>query len=683
MPEPRRDTNVTITKPALDRLSEIDRALGHKSRDQTGRYLLRKYIERNAPLPTADRLTHVSTVMRHPLPPLPDEDPLDPIRRLRLRITPSDSTRARDLAFRLPGQAKTRGHTDYQSRLLTDAVMTSIAVECRELGLDPISDRVLAGVYPLLRHRAALGLWRLVVAATRTGAERAILSEAEASRVDREQRKARSEESIEPTPRYVEDVAALLEMNDLDDGEAVWHHDHRFLLAQFLAAHILSTSSRRNPKRWEQALYDQKGEDWHQLHAYAIEMGPRPRGMRRRTGRPRPGAVGISFEGRGGGAVWRAERILALPTIVDWLSTSAASTSERTLTVHPPGWQLTLPDGWNPTFLRDPLQDEWAERIAAHRVLYFDLDQELPPDTQAPRSRGHMVWPTIDDEHGEPIPVAGLQTVLTALLGHTRDPRKVAEILLLELHPGPAAVSRTRSDRAAGTSEDTDDLSFANAWPPISAEQSEGLTPSTSSTSADEPAPPAPRPPGDVPPLPDFARTPRSKVAKHGARPDDAPDARTAELDWYHQWQDSNTETFRPMPVFVPVETAQRLGFIDDERAQQLIEDAQSRTKARTNSALRQASRECQPADQAALQKATNDPARFSTLARKLGIDFYEVSAAWCWYVTSLSDQVETDPERLRWLATHLIKVYTRELDRDMEQAVRAAARQFAHLHRP
>lgn len=100
-------------------------------------------------------------------------------------------------------------------------------------------------------------------------------------------------------------------------------------------------------------------------------------------------------------------------------------------------------------------------------------------------------------------------------------------------------------------------------------------------------------------------------------------------------------------------------------------------------SALREASRTCQPAEQAALQKATNDPARFSTLARKLGVDFYPVSAAWCWYVPSLSDQVETDPDRLHWLATHLIKVYTRELDRDMEQAVRAAARQFAHLHRP
>jgi len=134
--------------------------------------------------------------------------------------------------------------------------------------------------------------------------------------------------------------------------------------------------------------------------------------------------------------------------------------------------------------------------------------------------------------------------------------------------------------------------------------------------------------------------------------------------------------------VFVPVETAQRLGFIDNAHAQRLIEDAKAQTEKAMNSALRDASRECQPADRAALKKAMDDPARFSKLALELAIDFYEVSAAWCWRVTSLSDEVETNSERLPWLAAHLTELYTRELARQMEQAVRAAARQFAHLHR-
>ena len=685
MTEKRPDTNVTIPKPALDRLSEIDWALGNKSRDQTGRYLLLKYIERNEPLAAADRLTHISTVMRYPLPPVPDEDPLVPTRRLRLRITKSDSNRARELAFRLPGQAQSRGHTDYQSRLLTDAVMTSIAYECRDLGLDPISDQVLEGVHPLLRQRAALGLWRLAVHATRTGAERAILREAEGSREDRETHSARSGKPP-ASPRYVEGVAALLEMNDLDDGEAVWHHDHRFQLVQFLASRFLST--RRDPERWEQALYDQEGDDWQELRARAITLGPRPRGMRRRTGRPRPGAIGISFEGRGGGAVWRAQRILALPIIVDWLRTSASSTSDRTLDIHPPGWQLAIPDDWNPSFIPDPLPGAWAEHISQHRVLHFELDQEHPPGVPAARSRGHMVWPTIDDEDGDPAPVAGLQTVLATLLDRIGDPRKVAEILLLELMPGNAAAGQKWGDRAASKHDNADDSPspaddspFAVTWPPTSTEPSTSLAPSAEVTTHAEPMTPAPLYPGDVSPLPSLFRAPRAKVAQDDARlEDDAPVAIEAELDWLRGWRRTNAQgSDILLPVFVPVETAHRLGFIDNARAQRLTEDAKAQTAKAMNAALRK----CQPADRAALKKATNDPAEFSKLARKLHIDFDEATPAWCWRVTSLSDEVETNPERLRWLAAHLTEIYTRELDREMEQAVRAAARQFAHLHRP
>ncbi|MCJ0907330.1 ribbon-helix-helix domain-containing protein [Rhodococcus sp. ARC_M6] len=142
MAEKRFDTNVTIPKSALDRLSEIVRMPGYKSRDQTGRYLILKYIERNEIIPADDRLTHISTVMRHPLPPIrvPNKDiaildPVAPTRGLKLRLPEGVSGQARSLAFRLPGQSQFRGPSDYQSRLLTDAAMTSIAYECCELGL--------------------------------------------------------------------------------------------------------------------------------------------------------------------------------------------------------------------------------------------------------------------------------------------------------------------------------------------------------------------------------------------------------------------------------------------------------------------------------------------------------------------------------------------------------------------
>lgn len=467
----RPDTNVTIPKPALDRLSEIDRALGNKSRDQTGRYLLLKYIERNEPLAAADRLTHISTVMRHPLPTVPDEDAVVPTRRLRLRITKSDSNQAREMAFRLPCRAQSRGHTDYQSRLLTDAVMTSIAYECRELGVEPITDQVLEGVHPLLRQRAALGLWRLAVHATRTGAERAILREAEGSREDRE---THSASSGKPPggPRYVEGVAALLEMNDLDDGEAVWHYDHRFQLVQFLASRFSST--RRVLERWEQALYDQEGDDWQELCADSITLGPRPRGMRRRAGRPPPRCDRDQFRGP------RRRSRMACTTHSGAahnrrLAQHFGKLHERPHIGHPSSGlaTYTLLDDWNPPFIPDPSLSVWAEHIAEHRVLHVDLDQEHLPGASATRSRGHMVWPTIDDATGEPEPVAGLQTVLATLLDRTGDPRKVAEILLLELMPGDAAAGQKWRDRAAGTSGDADDppspagdSSFAATWPP-------------------------------------------------------------------------------------------------------------------------------------------------------------------------------------------------------------------------
>ena len=86
---------------------------------------------------------------------------------MRLRLVPGMSARARAVSLRLPGQSP-RAHRDYQGRLLTDAVMTAIAVQ------EPFADVFLEGLLPLLRHDAALGLWHLAVAATSTVPENAI-----------------------------------------------------------------------------------------------------------------------------------------------------------------------------------------------------------------------------------------------------------------------------------------------------------------------------------------------------------------------------------------------------------------------------------------------------------------------------------------------------------------------------
>ncbi|GGW69955.1 hypothetical protein [Streptomyces xantholiticus] len=53
-----------------------------------------------------------------------------------------------------PGQtAYQRAYRDYQARMLTDAVVTAIA------RAEHFTDGFLSGLFPVPRHRSALGLW--------------------------------------------------------------------------------------------------------------------------------------------------------------------------------------------------------------------------------------------------------------------------------------------------------------------------------------------------------------------------------------------------------------------------------------------------------------------------------------------------------------------------------------------
>lgn len=634
--EQRFDTNVRISKPALDRLSEIAYCLGRKSRDHTARYLLLKYIEKNGGVPADDRLTHISTVMRHPLPPREwDEDPV-PVRRVRLRLPAGASDKARSLAFRVPGQAKSRGHADYQSRLLTDALMTSIAEECCELGLSPITDSALQDVRPLIRHRAARGLWQLAVNATRTDVEKDVLTEAAESREEREQLAARTGDPIEDD-RYVDKLAAvLLQTTNPDDGEAVWHREDRFRLVQFIASEILSTAAGNDTDLIERALYNQCGQEWEELVADTVNLSPK----RRRKGRPSNKELALAHENnvlrewRGGAAKWRAQRILALPRIVEWLAQSAKSKADRTFEVDPPGWRLVLPDSWNPTFHPPgPLPGNWAEHVAQQRVLHFDLG-----DTQ-------MLWPTVDAPHGDPNvsrPVAGLQRALASLLDRKGDARQVVEIVLLEL------ISRHNSesaDQARTTNRDGRTASSSAAGTAI--------------------------PPG-------------------GKRPNKALDELLLGEDGEQPFPGSDDETDNDLrlasddpdvllPVYVPAETAYKLNFIDRAHAKKLTDQAKSITLDRMRRALAEARRNKEPSQHGALEKAMNNPAQFAKLARKLNIRFHVEHAVWRWHVTSFSTEItaKTTRDQVRWLAASLSATHTLELERKMESAGRAAVAQY------
>jgi hypothetical protein len=167
------ETNVRLPPCAFDALAVVAARRGI-SRDEAVRQVLGEHIELQENREPGDRLTHISTVLRYPAPPRWRRDPRAD-RSLRLRLVPGLIPRARAMSLRLPGQSL-RAHRDYQARLLTDAVVTAIAVQ------EPFTDEFLEGLLPLLRHRAAVGLWQLAVAATSTAPENAIHDAAEEAR---------------------------------------------------------------------------------------------------------------------------------------------------------------------------------------------------------------------------------------------------------------------------------------------------------------------------------------------------------------------------------------------------------------------------------------------------------------------------------------------------------------------
>jgi len=304
----QEETNVRLPLCAFDALRVIAARRGI-SRDESVRQILREHVQRQEELDPENRLTHISAVLRYPAPPEPAQSRTD--RPLRLRLAPGLALRARAVAFQLPGQSP-RAHRDYQSRLLTSAMMTAIAVQ------EPFSDEFLAGLLPLLRYGAALGLWHLAVAVTTTPAENAIRNAAVEAR------------SAEKTPAR----DRLLLMEEALDSEVAWHSSERFTAATNIARGLLS-----GPKAAanEQLLYEQRGE-WDALRQQ-LRTNPRIRAAYLR------GVFDTKWIGRGGSAVWRAERTVEMQDFGEWLVNRSGLDSKDRV-VRPPGWQIRVPEGW-------------------------------------------------------------------------------------------------------------------------------------------------------------------------------------------------------------------------------------------------------------------------------------------------------------------------------------------------
>ncbi|NYH55354.1 hypothetical protein HNR06_004943 [Nocardiopsis arvandica] len=318
-----------------------------------------------------DRITHISTVLRYPPAPLWRGEPRSD-KRLPFRAEPGLIDRARDVSLRLPGQSQ-RAHRDYQSRLLTDAVMTAIAAE------EPFVDEFLEGMLPLLRHRSALGLWKLAVAMTSTQPELTVRSAAEEER-------ERTREDIALLD--AEEFALrdwLLRVAKALEKEVAWHSPDRFQVAANIVRKVLSGDRACIN---EQALYEQESA-WAKLHQNLLDANS---------------GKNYSLAGRGGTAVWRAERKVTVQDFGDWL----IERTEAERTMCPPGWLVRSPRKWRArTFFPRALQvlEPYKTWAAEGRLLVF------------PYKNRQAVWPLTRSAQGRWERVPGIEPIVSAAKG--------------------------------------------------------------------------------------------------------------------------------------------------------------------------------------------------------------------------------------------------------------------------
>jgi hypothetical protein len=376
----REETNVRLPQCALDALARISARRG-VSRDEAVRQVLDEHLELQEKRKPDDRWTHISTVLRYPAPPRWRKDPRTD-QPLRLRLASGVAQRARAVSLRLPGQAE-RAHRDYQARLLTDAVMTAIAVQ------EPFTDEFLDGLMPLLRHGAAVGLWRLAVAATSTAPENAIHDAAE---------NARSQVGPTATPPSAEGATQkrLLLVAEALDEDVAWHARVRFTVAANLARDMLSSGAKAHAN--EQMLHEQ-GSRWNDERQDLRYAADKARPLR---GTP----VSYDWSGRGGAAVWRAHRRVELQDFEVWLMSRSCQSNPVERRLEPPGWLVRTPGSWCTHVLparNTEVPEPFATWVSAGRLLTF------------PAQEKQVLWPltpSFDPPGWEPVP--GIEPVIAA-----------------------------------------------------------------------------------------------------------------------------------------------------------------------------------------------------------------------------------------------------------------------------
>jgi len=372
------ETNVRLPPCAFEALATVMAREG-TSRDATVRRLLAEHVGRQEQEYPEDRLTHISTVLRYPPPPRWRGDPRND-RPLRLRLPAGLLERARAVSLRLPGQYQ-RAFRDYQGRMVTDAVMTAIAVA------ELFEDEFLGGLLPLLHHRAARNLWKLAAATLCTRPEMQLLEAAG---------ELRSQAAwVSGAPFGEEDRRLLLVAEALEEDVA-WHSPARFLVAANIARDLLTGARAEDNER----LLHEDGEEWQDLYQDTLHADEEHRSELLR------GTTSYDWAGRGGTAVWRAERRVCVQYFEDWLAGPAGEDTAGYV-MEPPGWMLARPPGWDavtPALTSaGRLPQPYAQWAAEGRALVF------------PHGNRQSLWP-LRRRPGPPgwEPVPGIEPLLAA-----------------------------------------------------------------------------------------------------------------------------------------------------------------------------------------------------------------------------------------------------------------------------
>lgn len=557
------------------------------SRDEALRQILGEHVAEQEAREPDERRAHISTMLRYPASPRGRLVPRTE-QPVRLRLDPGVLERARAVSLRLPGQSR-RAHRDYQARLLTDAVMTAIAVR------EPFTDAFLDNLFPLLRHKAVLGFWRLVVAVSSTPPELAVCDMAEAIR-----------RCVNVSPRELTTSEHRLLLVEEALAEESWHAPERFMIATNLARVCLNG---QGAERQEWVLYEQ-GKEWNRQRL----------GLRRSRDKSRwfVGVQGVDWSGRGGAAVWRAERSVELGDFEDWLMSSPREDGSRSRVVTPPDWSVRMPAGWHACVLptNRELPARFSEWIEAGRVMLIPI----------PSRNKQVVWPL---RPGFTSPVPGVEP-LVAIASGLRPERVIdfVEAILVEWGtfgggdeeldlegepPSPVPSADDEFDVLAYVEDDEFWAFFDVGKEPDSEEGS-----------------PGPRPPVDA------------EVEAILRREDSAP--------W---WSAPN--------LLMPVDKAFEFGFVTAEERRSAMADARAHTVDLPNG-LYAHDRKVPP------PVTTNDP-RFRLLLtrRRTG---QTAKPMWVWPGRSIAAEIGTDTsaEVISWLATWAYWTARRELQSSMEQ---------------